>query len=303
MILYILYNDAYMNINDLNIFATAARLGSITKAAKSLATVQSNVTARIRLLEEELGTQLFHRNHTGITLTQKGQELLPYAQQTIALIQKAKEAVSDNKKVQGILRIGSMHTTAAVRLPKLLKAYVKKYKQVDIAVETGTTIELTEKILNHSVDGAFILGPVQHNELNSIPVFVEELVVVTPMSYRTVEDYLMKDQIPKLLVHRVGCYYRQKLERYLSNEGVDQLRELEFGTLDGIIGCVSAGLGITMLPRSVVERSEYGRQVRVHALSKEYSRAETLFVTHKALIRSAAMERLIDVMTARRGGD
>src|SRR5580658_9454871 len=113
-----------MNNHDLNIFATAARLGSITKAAKSLSTVQSNVTTRIRLLEDELGVQLFYRNHSGINLTRKGHELLPYAQQMVALVHKAKETVSNSKEVQGTLRIGSSQTTAAARLPELLKDYV-----------------------------------------------------------------------------------------------------------------------------------------------------------------------------------
>jgi DNA-binding transcriptional LysR family regulator len=85
-----------MNNHDLNIFATAARLGSITKAAKSLATVQSNVTTRIRLLEDELGVRLFHRNHSGINLTRKGHQLLPYAQQMVGLMHKAKETVSNS---------------------------------------------------------------------------------------------------------------------------------------------------------------------------------------------------------------
>ena len=74
-----------MDLHDLNVFATAARLGSVTKAAKSLSTVQSNVTARIRLLERELDVQLFDRTHRGITLTPKGQQLLPYAQEMLTL--------------------------------------------------------------------------------------------------------------------------------------------------------------------------------------------------------------------------
>src|ERR1700756_1533415 len=99
-----------MNIPDLRIFVTAARLGSITKAAKALSTVQSNVTTRVRLLEEELGVELFHRGHRGIQLTRKGRDLLAYAKQIIALVEKARETVSNEKDVQGILRIGSLQS-------------------------------------------------------------------------------------------------------------------------------------------------------------------------------------------------
>src|SRR5215467_11515267 len=107
-----------MDLHDLNVFATAARLGSVTKAAKSLSTVQSNVTARIRLLERELDVQLFDRTHRGITLTPKGQQLLPYAQQMLALAEQARTAVASTTDVRGTLRIGSIHSTASARLPE-----------------------------------------------------------------------------------------------------------------------------------------------------------------------------------------
>lgn len=289
-----------MDIHDLNVFATAARLGSITKAANALFTVQSNVTARIRILEDELGVRLFHRNHNGITLTPKGQELLPYAQRTMALLEEARETVSNQKEVNGILRIGSLHSTASTRLPRILKAYIVKYNKVDLAVETGTAADLTEKVLDHRIDGAFVSGPIQHNELRCIPAFVEELVMATPLQYRSVEQYLAKGPIPKVLVFKVGCYYRQVMERYLSKAGIDLLNEMEFGTLDGIIGCVGAGLGITMLPRSVFEQSALRKQIRIHKLPKDAGRVETLFIMHRGQVYSRAMDRLLEIIAGQR---
>jgi DNA-binding transcriptional LysR family regulator len=75
---------------------------------------------------------------------------------------------------------------------------------------------------------------------------------------------------------------------------------MEFGTLDGIIGCVAARLGVTMLPRSVVERSARRKEVSIHALARPYRHVETQFVTHRAQVRSIALERLIDVIRADR---
>jgi DNA-binding transcriptional LysR family regulator len=287
-----------VNFHDLDIFAATARMGSITKAALSLGTVQSNVTGRIRLLEDELGTQLFHRHHNGVTLTPKGRELLPYAQQMTALLQKAREAVSDQKAVRGHLRIGSIQSTASARLPEILKAFVAKYDQVEIVVETGTPVELIDRVLDYGVDGAFVAGPVEHQDLHAVLAFVEELVVVTPTAFRSVDAYLARNPVPNVLVLKVGCTYRLKLERYLAQKGALVLNEMEFGTLDGIIGCVGAGLGLAMLPRSVVQRSARQRQVRIHPLSKEASRVETLFVTHKAQVVSSALERLLQLVAA-----
>ncbi|HTI97372.1 MAG TPA: LysR family transcriptional regulator [Dongiaceae bacterium] len=290
-----------MNLHDLNLFATVARLGSITKAAKALATVQSNVTARIRLLEDELGAQLLHRHHHGISLTRKGQEFLPYAQQMTALVQKARETVSNTHEVEGVLRLGSLQTTAAARLPELLRTYVNTWQRVDLAIETGTTRELVEAVLNHRLDGAFVCGPIDHHELDTVLAFEEELVLVTPLAYRSPAQYLSGGAIPKLFVFKIGCSYRSKIEQYLARHGVDLLNEMEFGTIEGIVGCVSAGLGITMLPRSVVERSARRHEVRLHELAQKDSRVETLFVTPRSVVRSSAMERFIEVIAARTG--
>ncbi|HEX6832672.1 MAG TPA: LysR substrate-binding domain-containing protein [Rudaea sp.] len=288
-----------MNNRDLTVFATAARLGSITRAAHALATVQSNVTARIRLLEDELGVPLFHRHPRGITLTAKGQDLLPYAEQMIALARKAKESVSGRREAEGTLRIGSLQSTASVRLPAVLKRYIARHRRVDIAIETGTPVELTERVLARAIDGAFMAGPVRHRDLNAIPAFVEEVVVVTPRAYRSIADYLARGRGPKILVFKEGCFYRSTLENYLSTSGVDLLQEMEFGTLDGILGCVGAGLGITMMPRSVVERSALRREVRMHPLPKGASRIETVFVTRRDAARSTALERFVETLAAR----
>ena len=126
--------------------------------------------------------------------------------------------------------------------------------------------------------------------------------MITPAPYRSVREYLAKSPLPKLLVFRVGCHYRQRLERYLASEGVGVLNQMEFGTIDGIIGCVAAGLGVTMLPRSVVERSARRKEVSVHVLGRQYRHVETQFVTHRAQVRSVALERLIDVIRVGRAG-
>ena len=289
-----------MDIHDLTVFAAAARHGSVTKAAQSLSTVQSNVTTRIRLLETELNVRLFHRNHRGITLTDKGQQLLPYAQQMLSLVENAKAAISNSRDVGGALHIGALQSTASARLPDVLKAYAARHAHVDISVETGISTELVAKVLESRLDGAFVSGVENHPDLDVVTSYVEELVIITPAAFGSVRAYLNQSTLPKLLVFKIGCHYRQRLERYLGVEGIAALSQMEFGTIDGIIGCVAAGLGISMLPRSVVERSMRRKEVSIHQLAKPHRYVETQFVTHKAQVRSLALARLIDVITSER---
>jgi DNA-binding transcriptional LysR family regulator len=282
-----------MNVADLNVFATVARYGSITKAARRLNTVQSNVTTRLRLLEDELGVSLFQRHHQGVTLTRSGRDLLPYAHQLDVLLQKARDAVSANQATRGALRLGSMETTAAARLPALLRKYVPAHRNVDVAIETGTTRSLTQAVLEYRLDGAFVAGPVEVDELEPTRAFMEELVLVSSPEYKSVPSALAEGKIPKVFVFRVGCSYRQKLERFLAGRGLTLVNQLEMGTLEGIIGCVSAGLGITMMPFSVVESYVKRQEVAVHRLSPADALIETVFITRRDLVRSPALEEFM----------
>ena len=78
------------------------------------------------------------------------------------------------------------------------------------------------------------------------------------------------------------------------------LREFVALTRSGAHSCVAAGIGITILPRSVLERSTRRKDLRIHTLGKDYRHVETLFVTHKMKVRSSSMEKLIELIVARR---
>ena len=286
-----------MDVADLNLFATIARHGSITKAAERLHTVQSNVTTRLRLLEQDLGVSLFQRHHHGVTLTRFGRDLLPFAHQIDALVQQARQTVSGNPKTRGSLRLGSLETTAAARLPALLRTYVPSHRDIDLAIETGTTRILTQAVLEHHLDGAFVAGPVDLDDLEQTLSFVEELVLVSSPEQSSIAAALEEEGIPKLFVFRVGCSYRQRLERFLGGRGLSLVNQLEMGTLEGIIGCVSAGLGVTMLPLSVVEPYAKRGEIAVHRLPPEESIVETVFITRRDLVHSPALGEFIRILS------
>jgi DNA-binding transcriptional LysR family regulator len=198
-----------------------------------------------------------------------------------------------NGKPHGVLRLGSMETTAAARLPALLKAYAPVHRNVDIVVETGTTRNLIQAVLEYRLDGAFVAGPVEHDDLHATRSFIEELVLVSAPQYHSFDTALREGSIHKLFVFRVGCSYRQRLERFLGSRGITLINQLEFGTIEGILGCVSAGLGVTMLPLSVVEPYIRRREVAVHRISPQDARSETIFIIRRDTIRSLALEEFL----------
>ena len=277
-----------MDAADLRVFEAVLRLGSMGRAAEDLHTVQSNVTARIRHLEDELGTALFRRHARGVEATRAGQRLLPYAQQIAYLLREARRAAVDDGTPQGQLVIGSLETTAALHIAPLLSGYMTAYPQVDITLTSGTTCELLEQVLEGQVEGAFICGPIAHAALEVTPAFTEELVLLSAHSVGSINSFARRPDL-RIIVLRRGCSYRQRLEEVLARHGVPAPRVLEFGTLEAIFGCVAADLGITLLPHALIGPVWRDGRIATHKLPPRDGVVETVFVRRRDGYVSSAL--------------
>lgn len=207
--------------------------------------VQSSISIRIQQLEKKLKTALFRRGRQGVRLTTSGETLKSYAEKIVFLTQEAERVVADNSIPRGPLRIGSPETTAAIRLPSILTDYHKSYPEVDLALKTGTTEELIHLVLKYELDGAFVAAPVDHAELDITEVGVEELALISGGQFPSIDQPEHLQNLT-LLVFRVGCSYRRKLEDWLHLQGIIPAKIMEFGTLEGILGCIHAGLGVSL---------------------------------------------------------
>ncbi|MFF2911388.1 LysR family transcriptional regulator [Paenibacillus sp. NPDC057934] len=284
-----------MDIQLLKVFFTTAQEGSISKAAQKLNFAQSNVTHKIQQLEADLQTQLFYRHNRGITLTPSGQTLITYAEKILHVIQEARLAVGDAAVPAGQLHIGSLEVTAAVRLPALLTKYHAEYPAVDISLITGPTEQHLHGVLHYELNGAFVSGPVEHPELVQENVIDEEMVLVTPLSHPPVQT-IRDIQLRTVLVFPSGCTYRSKLSQLLQEEGISPDKMMEFASLETIIGCVSAGLGISLMPRSMVVVSEQQGRVRCHMISDKHATAKTVFIMRKDTLMTPALSAFLSEM-------
>jgi DNA-binding transcriptional LysR family regulator len=224
-----------MDAGDLRVFEAVARLGAMNRAAGELHTVQSNITARIRALETELGCRLFDRRPGGVTLTAAGVRLLPYAHRVARLLADAAQAARDDGTPSGTLTIGALETTAAMRLSGVLAAYAASYPAVDLVLRTGTTCELVDAVLDRRIEAAFVCGPLAHPELDTQTVFHEELVILAAPGTRSLAA-LTEAGEARIVVLRSGCSYRQRLETLLTRRGIPAPRIMEFGTLEALPG-------------------------------------------------------------------
>ncbi|MDQ1002585.1 DNA-binding transcriptional LysR family regulator [Neobacillus niacini] len=284
-----------MDLQALRFFQTVAELGSISRAARKLNYAQSNLTAKIQQLETELQTTLFYRHNRGTSLTDKGKVLLSYTDEIFQLLDEARNVMNDDQTPNGPLVIGSMETTAAVRLPILLSKFHREYPAVDLTLKTGPTEKNVQGVLQYELDGAFVAGPIEHPDLTYKTVIEEELVLVTDASHQPLSS-IKEIQNRTILVFRHGCSYRARFEAWLHQEGVIPEKIMEFGTLDGIIGCVSAGLGISLLPRSVVDKHIEDDLLIHHSIPNQFGKVNTLFIYRKDKYMSSSLREFIEML-------
>src|SRR5439155_7615580 len=142
-----------MDLAGLEIFRAVAAEGGITKAAAKLHRVPSNVTTRVKQLEERLGMALFLRHRRRLVLSPEGKLLLAYADRLLRLSSEAEAALRHGRPA-GTLRIGALESTAATRLPPILSRYHRANPDVRIELLTGTTGALIARVVSHEVEAA-----------------------------------------------------------------------------------------------------------------------------------------------------
>lgn len=281
-----------MNIQDLIVFQAVANHESISKAADELNFVQSTVSAKMQKLEAHFQTPLFYRHRYGVSLTSAGKNLQSYAKQIIRLYNEAERDIIYADSPRGLLSIGSMETTAAVRLPMILSTYHERYPEVQLSLKTGSTEDMVKKVLNYELDGAFVAGPIVDVDIIGQAVFAEQLVLVSNDSHFSISDKTSLKK-RKLLVFKRGCSYRKLLEEWLHSEGITPQHLMEFGSLEAIIGCVNAGLGITLLPKSVIERFEQQFLLSTYELPENFGQVTTYFIQKKDTVATLALKQFI----------
>ncbi|MGG4091033.1 LysR family transcriptional regulator [Paenibacillus lautus] len=236
-----------MELTDLKVFLKIADEGNITRAAEQLGYVQSNVTARVKKLENELGIPLFNRHSNGVTLTEKGRMFRDYACSILNLSEEAVRAVQEKPYPSGSLTIGVVDTVHCGHFIKSLSDYQTMYPEVTLSLLTGSSSELIAQVLNYQLDGAFVTGNIPP-KLVADYVEEDEVKLLTKSKEQPFPDLA----VTKWAVAPAGCPFRSILERWLLSEGIPLTNMIEVSSLETQLGIVQSGLAATLLPTSVL---------------------------------------------------
>ncbi len=282
-----------LDLRSLEIFRTVAVEGSITKAAMKLNRVQSNISTRIKQLEQRLEKNLFLRQNRGLTLTPDGHLLLSYAERLLQLSMEASEALNEGKP-RGVFRIGTMESTAAARLPEILSRYHQLYPDVKIELKMDTAGGLVDRLLNYDVEIAFVAEPVSFETISTQAVFEEELVLVAPQSFPPLEN-TSEISGKTVVAFEPGCAYRRYLEEWLLESGIVPGGVITMGSYVAILACVSAGTGFAVVPQSVLDTVSSKGRFRLYPLPDKVARIKTL-LAWRSDYKSVKLDALKDLL-------
>lgn len=263
---YILIMRSF-DLDSLEIFCAVVREGGVLRAAERLNRVQSNVTTRVKNMEQRLGVALFHRRGRRLVLTEAGGIFLQQAEQLLRLAQQT-EIMMRTSWVHGPVRLGAMESTVASRLPAILSRFHADHPTIQLGVQTGTTDALLHQLRGHHLDAVMVGEPGDLEGLQTRAVFCEDLVLITAKIHPSVCTPQDLKQVT-LLVFAAGCAYRRVLEGWFSdhNRRADQVMEL--ASYQAIIACAAAGAGCGIVPASVLATTQAASEVAQHRLPKE----------------------------------
>jgi DNA-binding transcriptional LysR family regulator len=249
-----------MDLRRLEIFAKVAELGSFSRAAEALYLTQPTVSEHVRALEDELGVQLLDRLGRGAAVTRAGDLLLGYARRILALAAEARQAVDQFQgRMSGELIVGGSTIPGEYVLPGLIAEFRAKYPDVSIALQIGSSRQVTTWVEEGRVEIAIVGARPANRTLEARELMSDELVIVVGAGHRwaarrgvNVRDVASEPMI----VRERGSGSREALEQALKRAGVD-LGDFnvvaEMGSTQAIKQAVRAGVGIAIISQRAVE--------------------------------------------------
>lgn len=243
-----------MNLKQLNTFVTLEEERSFTNTAKRLCCAQSGVTSQIKQLEEEFGVRLFERIGKTVTLSAKGEELLPYAKKMLSLSAEI-TALAQNS---GRLTIGVTESVATYFFGDILKEFTALYPDIEIFLKILGSKDYCQMLKDGEIDLAIVLDtPVKSKSIQvlqkrkeSIVLFVSSTHVLAGKHPVTAEDFHRHST----LLPSANCPYRRFLEEQLYLDGIRPRIALETDSVSVIKESSLCGIGIGLLPEFAVKK-------------------------------------------------
>ena len=258
---------ADVELHQLRYFVTVAERRHFTRAARDLRIAQPSVSRAIRVLEEELGTPLFHRMKGNVALTAAGEVLLPWARRVLADVDGASLEVRELADLRrGRLAVGATPSLTITLLPPALAKFHAAFPGIHLVLHEAGSRDLVQELEQGVLDIALVILPLRHEVLETTPLLREELVVAVPHTHpfaarKTVSIGDLKGA--PLVMFRDGYDLRAATLAACRRAGFEPSFALEGAEMDGVLRLAAAGLGVAVVPSLVIDPAGPLRAVRL----------------------------------------
>lgn len=289
-----------MEVRQLQIFRALAEELNFTRTAERVHTVQSNVTAQIKALEEELGAPLFDRLGRRVILTDAGRRFQPFAEQALTAMEQGERAICNEPS--GPLRISAPESILTYRLPIVLRNFRRKFPHVEISFRSHIETTLVSELETGKLDLVINMCDNPANPAHkSMRFHTERIFLLAEPGHpfakrRTIKPSDLAGQ--QLLLTEAGCGYRAKLDKILAMQNIRPGHITEFSSVEAIKQCVCAGMGLALLPAIVVARELRQNQFKALHWNGPSLDIGTHVLWHKDKWVSPAMTAFLELIKA-----
>jgi LysR family hydrogen peroxide-inducible transcriptional activator len=249
-----------MELQQLRYFCAIVETGSFSRAAALTHVSQPSLSQQIAKLEDEFGARLFDRLGRTVRLTDLGHAFLPRARAVLRDLEAARSEVMQRKtSIGGEIRVGVIPTVAPYFLPPHLSAFSRRYPQARVSVIEEITPLLLERLHGGTLDLAVIALPLpgRSHEFEATPLITEKLFAVLPTRHalaRRASVSLSQLRSEPFLLLRDGHCFRETAVDACKRARLDPKIIFESGQFSSVLGMVSAGLGVSIIPEMAIEK-------------------------------------------------
>ena len=296
-----------MQLSQITTFLTIAELRSFSLAAEQLHITQPAVSKRIRQLEQSMKTSLFDRIGKRSILTPNGRAFLPHAERILHEVNSYRSSLEgQNDKPSGTLSLATSHHIGLHRLPQILRDFKIKYPQVDLDLHFMDSEDACVAVANNELELAIVTLPENTDPRLSLEaIWIDALEIVLAPDHPLAND----EHIDKLklldypaILPSMGTFTRRIINNYFSSSK-DQLKiALETNYLETIKVMVSANLGWSMLPASMLDKTVVGKPLNSSGINGLEIQRVLGIVTRQNRTLSLSSEAFISMLQQAKSG-
>jgi LysR family transcriptional regulator, carnitine catabolism transcriptional activator len=246
-----------MTLRQVRAFVVVARFSSFTRAADLLHLTQPALTVQIRQLEQALGVKLFDRSTRAVELTRTGRELLPVLERLLREFDAVVVSTREMAALRyGTVRMAALPSVAATVLPPLIARFKQRHPHIRITVRDSVGERINAMVREEIVDFGIGSDVEPDAELETIPLFEDEMRAVVPASHPLgKQTEVMLDRLidEPLILMDTQSSVRSLVDRAFADRGHLAVPAYEVTYMSTAIGLVRAGLGIAILPSTAIE--------------------------------------------------